>query len=211
MAAARNAENGGDFSINFDFSSDEENNECITRARATPSSTPSLNRHFNPTVVPNSSAAWATAAYLYHSLVRVDGAWKPGEYGNPRLLRWLLDWVQVRFGNGSEVASKSFTGELWLWRVVIGAYALTVAGSSGVVENLDEIHGSENEGQRERVNLAAWYSEQLYRRRQATWTPGWDAAKEVLEKIHWLQIPGSHGEHILEKLWQDSVRDSDTD
>ena len=100
------------------------------------------------------------------------------------------------------------SSELWLWRVVVGAYVLTVAGSTSFSERADESADSNDADRAELAKLADWYKEQLSKRRQATWAPEWDAAKEILEKIYWLQIPGSHGEFALEKLWQHSVRES---
>jgi hypothetical protein len=210
MAAARKVESEGEFSIGSHWCSNEENNEARTTAGITPSSTPSNNQHFTPTLVPNSSAAWATAAYLYLNLICFDGEWLPGGHGNPHLLGWLLDWVRVKLEDGYEVATRNYSGELWLWRVVVGAYTLTVVGSSSVVENLDENVDNDDEGRREMANLVDWYTEQLSKRGQATWAPEWEDAKGVLEKIHWLQTPGSHGELVLEKAWQDSVRDSNS-
>jgi hypothetical protein len=212
MAAARRAESGAEFSLEFPQRSYEEN-ESRVQAAIIPSSTPSHNQHFTPNLVPNSSAAWATAAYLYLNLLRVDGQWTPGTPGDSRLLRWLLDWVRIKLDDTDQMITRSYIGELWLWRVVIGAYALSVAGSTTVAENADEhVDGSvdhEDESQREAANLVDWFSEQLSRRSQATWAPEWENAKEVLEKIRWLQIPGSLGELVLERIWQDSVRNSD--
>jgi hypothetical protein len=210
MAAARKVESEGEFSINFHWSPNEENNETVKNVGITPSSTPSYNQYFTPALAPNSSAAWATAAYLYLNLICFDGEWIPGGPGNPRLLRWLLDWVRVKLEDRYEVTTKSYSGELWLWRVVIGAYALTVAGSSFAVENLDENVDNDDEGRRETASLVDWYTEQLSKLRQATWAPKWETAKGVLEKIHWLQIPGSYGELVLEKTWQDSARNSNS-
>jgi hypothetical protein len=206
MAAARNVGSEGEFSMNFRYGANEENNEPKSEASNIPFSTPSFNRHFTPSLVPNSSAAWATAAYLYLNLICFDGEWIPGGHGNPRLLRWLLDWVRVRIDDGYDVATENNSGELWLWRVVVGAYALTVAGSSFTVETLHEHVGNGDEEREEMATVVDWYTKQLSKRRQVTWAPEWKAAKDVLEKIHWLQIPGSHGELVLEKLWQDSVR-----
>jgi hypothetical protein len=206
MAAARKVGSEGAFSTSFHSSSTEENNAMGTEIEIAPPPTPSHNHHLTPALVPNSSAAWATAAYLYMSLIYFDGVWVPGGHGNPRLLRWLLDWIQVRFQDGYEVTTRSYTGELWLWRVVIGAYALTAVGASSVVENVDG-----NIGQKagsDTAQVVDWYKQQLYKRRQATWVPEWEAAKEVLEKIQWLQTPGSPGELVLEKAWQYSVRES---
>jgi hypothetical protein len=210
MAAARKVDSEDEISIGFHWSSNEENNEPKTTAGITPSSTPANNQQSTPTLVPNSSAAWATAAYLYLNLICFDGEWFPGGHGNSRLLRWLLDWVQVRFEDEYEVATRNYNGELWLWRVVIGAYALTVAGSSSAIETVDEEVGNDDEGLREMANMVDWYTNQLSIRQQATWAPEWEAAKGVLEKIHWLQIPGSHGELVLEKIWQHSVRDDNS-
>jgi hypothetical protein len=211
MAAARNAGTEDQFSMGFDWSFNEDNIEPGTTAVMIPSSTPSNTRHSTPELTPNSSAAWATAAYLYLNLISFDGGWLPGGHGNPSLFRWLLDWIKVKLGDRYESTTRDYTGELWLWRVVIGAYALTVAGSKSAAEVADETDddiANDEQGQREMVNLANWYSEQLAKPRQATWAPEWENAKEVLEKVQWLQIPGSHGELVLNTLWQDSLRDS---
>jgi hypothetical protein len=217
MAAVRKARSEHGVTISFSCYSNEENNQKETKAGITPSSTPSK-------MVPNSSAAWATAAYLYLSLINFDGEWAPSghiysfnkslrasanackSHSNPRFLRWLLDWVRVRLDDGYEVVTRSYHDELWFWRVVIGAYTLRVAGSRSTVENLDEIVGDCDVGRRERNNLVYWYTKKLSERRQPTWALAWVGAKEVLEKIQWLQIPGSpvtvfssrHGKTLLD-------------
>ena len=93
--------------------------------------------------------------------------------------------------------------------MVVGAYALTVGGSvSRFVEVEENIGNEEEEEQGETTDLVAWYTKQLSKPRRATWAPEWNDAKGVLERIQWLQIPVSHGELALEKVWQDSVRAS---
>lgn len=199
MAAAEKARTSNDFALQFDHRSHVERTRTMAIGGRRPPSTPAYHGHSTPSLVPNSSAAWATAAYLYLNLVFFDGEWTPGGHGNSVLLRWLLDWVQVDSLHRMNVESNS--GELWLWRHVIGAYALTVAGW----DSLDANSRTDNEGQREMIKLVGWYADRLRTQRRPTWDLGWDAVLDVLEKIHWLQEPSSHGELVLEKLWRDAV------
>jgi hypothetical protein len=207
MAAARKAGSPGELSISFHRPSNEDNNEAIPETEIIPSSIPSYNRHLTPALLPNTSAAWAAAAYLYLSII-CFGEWRPGGHGNSQLIRWLLDWVRAKPNRGYAQVSGNYGSELWLWRVAVGAYTLTVAGSSSVVEQMDDSDGNNDEGCREMTKLVEWYTEQLSNPRQATWVPKPETVEGVFEKIQWLQIPDSHGELVLEKTWQDSVRGS---
>ncbi len=192
--------------MHFYWYPDEESIPANTNAHVTPPSTPSYYRHLTPSLVPNSAAAWATAGYMYLNIIfSVDGQ-IPNGPGNPQLLRWLLDWVRTKHEDRHNATTKMHSGELWFWRVVIGAYALTVVCSSSVAQTGNENVG-DDEGRKEVAEIAVWYTEQLHKRRQATWAPEWDVAKDVLEKIQWLQTPGSRGELVLERIWRDSVRD----
>ena len=100
--------------MDFHLSSNEKNNETTTTTRSTPHPTPLNSQYSTPTLIPNSRAAWATAAYLYLNVISFDGEWLPGGHGNPHLLRWLLDWVQVKLEDGYEVVTREYSGELWL-------------------------------------------------------------------------------------------------
>lgn len=70
-----------------------------------------------------------------------------------------------------------------------------------------DIDGDEDERRIGMARLVAWYKEQLSKLRQATWAPEWETTKGIFERINWLQIPGSLGELVLEKAWEDSVVD----
>ncbi len=124
MAAARRAGGEDEFVLTFHRASEAEDNETGTETGALPSSTPAYNQHFTPSLIPNAAAAWATAAYLYLNLLFFDGEWMPGGHGNPRLMGWLLAWVRVEPNDERSTATRSSSGELWLWRVVVGAYTL---------------------------------------------------------------------------------------
>lgn len=206
MAAAKKVGTDDEVSIAFHWFSDKEHAEEPTTAGIIPSSTPSTNQYSTPALVPNSSAAWATAAYLYLQLIFFDGVWFPGGYGNAHLLCWLLDWIRARCRDATEANARNENGENWLWRVVIGAYALTVVATSPVNEDVNGSIDINSESQRTVADLVDWYTEQLRKRQQATWVLEWVDAKGVLEKIHWLQIPGSHGELVLETALKDSLR-----
>ncbi|KAK3642947.1 hypothetical protein LTR56_010544 [Elasticomyces elasticus] len=191
MAAARKVGSKDEIVLNFHQRSDTADVGRESGPEDLPSSTPAHNQYSTPSLVPNSSAAWASAAYLYLNLLFFDGEWIPGGYGNPSLLRWLLDWTRVKLDHRLEAATRSYTGELWLWRVVVGAYALTVVGSRSAVDIADECALDGSEGQREMLKLVEWYAEQLTSHHRATWVPKWESAQAVLEKIQWLQTPRS--------------------
>lgn len=212
MAAARKArdEDGSALSMNFASHPPIEQRDGVNSVNV-PSSTPSYNRHLTPALTPNSSAAWVAASYLYLNLLVFDGEWRPGGYANPLILQWLLDWIQVQLTEEYDIATQSYSGELWLWRVAVGAYALTVVGSSPDVGSMDGGDGrNEGEGRREMGNIVKWYASQLSKRQQATWNPNWMDAKEVLDMVHWLQTPGSNGESVLEQALQDAIRHKST-
>jgi hypothetical protein len=75
MAARRKVGIEDEFSIGSLWYSDERNKEARTNTGIVPSSTPSQNQHLTPRLITNSSAAWATAAYLYLylNLIGFDG------------------------------------------------------------------------------------------------------------------------------------------
>jgi len=90
---------------------------------------------------PSSSRAWATAAYLFlHVLLAPVLREYPFDTPSrkrkreditldPHLLRLLLDTLRADLQHTEEAMRLgSYSSELWLWKVIIGAYTIEVAG-----------------------------------------------------------------------------------
>ena len=78
-----------------------------------------------PSVFPSCSRAWATAAYLYvHTILR--HMWVPAQPIDTNLLLLLLDRLRSDITR-TEKAMRlgSYSSELWLWQVAVGAFSLT--------------------------------------------------------------------------------------
>ncbi len=84
----------------------------------------------SPAIAPSSSRAWVTAAYLYLHIV-LEFIWNPHAPVDPQLLRWLLDSLQVDITRTEEAMRiGAYSGELWLWKVVVGRLRADRRGAS---------------------------------------------------------------------------------
>ncbi len=201
-----------------------------------PPSTPSHYKHLSPyqhpystlapSVAPSSSRAWATAAYLYLHVI-LEFMWDPREPVDAYLLRWLLDNLQADVARTeSQMRLGACSTELWLWKVVVGAYALTVAsvrpeaeawadseeeelveggggGGGGGEREVEGERGGGGAGLREVVRLRAWFDEKIRSWTTALKITEWETAKQVLGKIAWLQT--FEGEKAVERIWKGAV------
>jgi len=161
----------------------------------------------SPALVPSSSRAWATAAYLYLH-VTLEFLWNPLRPVDQRLLRWLLDVLRSDIARTEEAMRLgAYSSELWLWKTVVGAYALTVASVCPEVEawetNRPGGHDAPEAGLGEMVRLRVWFDERIRSWTQAQRVTEWAEARRVLAKIAWLQT--FEGEQIVEKMWRDAV------
>ncbi len=106
------------------------------------------------TIFPSASRAWATAAYLYLHVI-LASLWETSPYPHPQpfhyregkgkrkrsgsttiadvdphLLRLLLDTLRadIEHTEGA-MAIGAYSSELWIWKVLVGAYVVEAAGT----------------------------------------------------------------------------------
>ncbi|KAK5659252.1 hypothetical protein OQA88_1344 [Cercophora sp. LCS_1] len=191
---------------------------------------------------PSSSRAWATAAYLYlHVLMAPPScnspSWSQEGVGRnrkrevePALKRLLLETLRADVEHTEEAMRLgAYSRELWLWKVVIGAFAVEMPAGhdkdkgkgkerrrewwgwvldregQGQVGGIPE---EEEEDEGEVVadgGLGKWFGERMGIWSQATGVLGWAAARAVLGRIVW---PAAfEGDAVAEGLWWRAVGD----
>ncbi len=142
--------------------------------RDEPAPSPSYYRHLSPyqhpyssispSIAPSSSRAWATAAYLYLHVV-LEFLWNPRESVDQHLMRWLLDSLRADISSTEEAMRiGAYSSELWIWKLVVGAYSLTVASVSPQAEAWAAnpgLVGADEEGVDEMIGLRIWFDEKI--------------------------------------------------
>ncbi|KAK0625440.1 hypothetical protein B0T17DRAFT_617530 [Bombardia bombarda] len=119
--------------------------------------------HLPADLFPSTSRAWATAAYLYLHII-LQPLWGSSNEVEvePYLLRLLLDTLRDDIEHTEKAMMiGAYSSELWLWKVVVGAYTLSkveggemgvhVSGEEG--ERKTKRRGTERRGRRGKDTL----------------------------------------------------------
>ncbi|KAM7187606.1 hypothetical protein V8F20_010890 [Naviculisporaceae sp. PSN 640] len=109
-------------------------NPLVAPTEKLPTSTPHIYPYASLPVdqFPSSSRAWASAAYLYLHVV-LEPLWSDSDdwIDNPYFLRLLLDTLKADIQHTEQGMRKgTYSKELWIWKVIIGAYTLAIIGEN---------------------------------------------------------------------------------
>lgn len=188
---------------------------------------------------PSSSRAWATAAYLYlHILMAPKWAdthtiGRKGKHERlelePALRRLLVETLKADVKHTEEAMRVGgYSRELWLWKVVIGAYAVEMAAGRGnnskgkgkerrewwgwVLEGeasgaQEEEREDDNGVEEELYGMGRWFGDKMGVWSQVSGVVDWTAARGVLGRIVWPEKEAFEGEAVVEGLWWRAVGD----
>jgi hypothetical protein len=158
------------------------------------------------TIFPSSSRAWATAGYFYLHLI-LDFLWTDPDQRtiDQNLLPLLLDTLRADILHTEEAMKiGACSREYWLWKVVVGSYALTAVRSSASRQPDEDQRRS---GQHARIasaeeslpTMKAWFEERLLCWMHVSKMTAWSDAKRELTKMAWLEQ--FRGEGVVEAMW----------
>ncbi|KAL6786359.1 hypothetical protein J3E68DRAFT_447289 [Trichoderma sp. SZMC 28012] len=184
-------------------------------------------------IFPSTSRAWACAAYLYLHLIVDRIPQRRRNLGatmnmDMHLQRWLIDTLHQDLDHTQEAMRiGAHSSELWLWKAILGAYALEKSRKEGF-SNEGESDDDEDEvlarfadrmafDRRSEVSGGSSPSSSTggqvslrrsFVRRMKTWSSvtrvrSWEDARTALHRIAW---PESFGDdRVLAKLWEECI------
>lgn len=184
-------------------------------------------------IFPSTSRAWACAAYLYLHLIVDRIPQRRRHLGatmnmDMHLQRWLIDTLHQDLDHTQEAMRiGAHSSELWLWKAILGAYALEKSRKEGF-SNEGESDDDEDEvlarfadrmafDRRSEVSGGSSPSSSTggqvslrrsFVRRMKTWSSvtrvrSWEDARTALHRIAW---PESFGDdRVLAKLWEECI------
>ncbi|CAK7199404.1 hypothetical protein SEUCBS139899_002084 [Sporothrix eucalyptigena] len=192
-----------------------------------------------PALLPSASRAWSAGAYLYLHTFLQDLWLPPKAFGfpafnqqnlppptqsriDPDLRHWLLDTLCASLERNKEAMMLgAYSQELWVWQVLVGAYAVSLIDTKGkspkstsasyIDPNLlstdyfDRRSTSADPTERPpEYFLGAWFREQMRVWADAVDVRNWPDAKRRASTVAWPQSSW-RGEEILEDLWQRAI------
>ncbi|KAM0513722.1 hypothetical protein ACHAPE_007548 [Trichoderma viride] len=185
-----------------------------------------------PAIFPSTSRAWACAAYLYLHLVvdclsqQQDHAQEPVKM-DKHLWRWLISSLRQDLDHTEEAMRiGAHSSELWLWKAMIGAYAMAKnpqetpdeASSDGEDESDDEnlpttimvtSPGARSSGQSSQGSSFSdiadmqWFTSKIGIWSAVARTTSWDGAKKALSRIAWPER--FYDDDRLAELWDEAM------
>ncbi|KAL7928194.1 hypothetical protein V8C35DRAFT_285445 [Trichoderma chlorosporum] len=169
-----------------------------------------------PAIFPSTSRAWASAAYLYLHLIIDHIPQQSHNTGTPvyldmHLQRWLISTLRQDIEHTEEaMCIGAHSSELWLWKTILGAYALVKSHGELSFDEVDSGGEDEDEElarftnkmafrsgpQASRVSsplsylggqasLQRWFAGKMKAWSSATHVRSWDGAKAALGRIAW--------------------------
>lgn len=180
-----------------------------------------------PAIFPSTSRAWACAAYLYLHLVvdclsqQQDHAQEPVKM-DKHLWRWLISSLRQDLEHTEEAMRiGAHSSELWLWKAMIGAYAMAKnpqeasdeASSDGEDESDDQnmvtSPGAQSSGRSSQVSSSSdiadmqWFASKIRIWSAVISTKSWEGAKKALSRIAWPEK--FYDDDHLAELWDEAM------
>ncbi|PON25013.1 hypothetical protein TGAM01_v206094 [Trichoderma gamsii] len=180
-----------------------------------------------PAIFPSTSRAWACAAYLYLHLVvdylpqQQDHAQEPVNM-DKHLWRWLISSLRQDLDHTEEAMRiGAQSSELWLWKAVLGAYAMAKnpqeasdEASSGDEDESDDQNranspGGRSSGRSSQVSSSSdiadmqWFNSKIRAWSAVVRTTSWDGAKKALSRIAWPEK--FYDDDRLAELWDEAM------
>lgn len=196
-----------------------------------------------PSVIfPSTSRAWACAAYLYLHLV-VDRLPQQQDHAqehvdmDKHLWRWLISSLRQDLVHTEEAMRiGAHSSELWLWKAMLGAYAMTKspleasdeASSSSDEDETDDENlprltnrmvispGAQSSRRSSRVSSSSniadiadmhWFTSKIRLWSAVVRKKSWDGAKKALSRIAWPE--DFRDDHHLAVLWDEAMESAD--
>jgi hypothetical protein len=186
-----------------------------------------------PSVLPYSSRAWAAAGYLYLHIVLEPQLRSGGSYDDSPvamdayLLHWLISILcedLSKSEDSMEIGAVSY--ELWLWKAIVGAYALEKGGwervgndpegcaawtAAMLQEDVNNVlsgsapaqQSSPGEAGTNQPELQRWFGHKIRSWSQSSKVVVWSVARKALSRIAW---PSNfEDDACVEQLWEDAL------